>query len=371
MRQPPPGDRDGSSEPDKRRSGRVDLSIVIVNHQTLDDLNECLETLRYLTASESPATEIIVVDNSSRNQQTAAVLASHPHVTYLENQGNYGFAHACNRGAHHASGRELLFLNPDVRDGGDAVRRFFDRKIHSPRFAIMTVRQNDRDGRPQRVFGRFPSITTLLGPVRYLMQRLHSERHPDPKRSRARELEIDWVSGSALMITRGVFEELDGWCADFWMYSEDVDLCRRARDEGYRAGYVGDIELEHRHGSASRRDVPTSALTRSEVIISRHLYARRHLSPTHQLLYHVLLILSRFVPLLIPALLHRMLPTVPAAIRVRALMFRHLAAHYHRIVLGQSWLSPRSANFDRRWTRYSGESPDEPSVDGTSEAIRH
>jgi GT2 family glycosyltransferase len=80
------------------------------------------------------------------------------------------------------------------------------------------------------------------------------------------------------------------------MYSEDVDLCRRAHGAGHRVAVIGGATLMHAHGGASRKDSPTAALTRSEVVISRHFYASRHFGALHAALYHAALVVTRFVP---------------------------------------------------------------------------
>lgn len=323
----------------------LDLSIIIVNHETWDELDGCLASLQYLIEAEWPSTEIIVVDNSRGDGRTVELSRRYSGVSVVENSGNHGFAHACNLGARHAIGDELLFLNPDVRDPGGAVRRFVTSKREWPEVTILTVRQIDRLGRPQRTFGRFPTALTLLGPVRILLRGLRSSSFPDPRRTRALNLQVDWVSGSALMISAIELESLGGWCDDYWMYSEDVDLCRRAADEGRLTGYIGDVVLEHRHGGASRQNREVSALTRAEVIISKHLYAHRHLGRFHAGFYHLLLFLTRLPPLIMSALLARVWRGAPDAVHVRAGMFRHLVAHYRRIVVDRNWRSPRSIRF--------------------------
>src|SRR5262245_5832097 len=261
--------------------GPSDLSIVTVNFRSWDKLARCLATL--------PPCEVIVVDNVSGDGLLAAFSAAHPHVRFFENDGNWGFADGCNRGAREASGEFLLFLNPDAEDPGGGIERLVAAARAHPEAAILTARQVDEHGRPQKAFDVFPSLATLFGFVRALIRR-------DPRRERVPYREVDWISGSAFLIRRSVFESLGGFENGFWMYSEDVDLCRRARDAGHRVAFVGDAVLVHAHGGATRRDKATSALTRSEVVISRHYYASRHLGAVHAALYHIVLALSRFRP---------------------------------------------------------------------------
>lgn len=328
-----------------RLESDADLSIIIVSYRSADDLENCLESLRYVLDADRPSAEIIVVDNGSGPGRTAALAAKYREVRFIENSGNHGFAHACNLGVGVARGTDLLFLNPDVLDPGDAVHRFVAIKRSEPGLSIFTVRQIDRRGRPQRVFGRFPTVLTILSPVRFLLRLLRPEAFPDPRRTSARRLIVDWVSGSALMISRSDLDQLGGWCEDYWMYSEDVDLCRRAKSHGLVVGYSGEVVLEHRHGGSSRLDRDISALARSEVVISKHLYARRHLNGLRGAIYHAILFLSRFPPLVLAALLARIWPDAPDAVAVRAAMYEHLRNHYRRVITDRNWISPRSVNF--------------------------
>ena len=109
------------------------------------------------------------------------------------------------------------------------------------------------------------------------------------------------------------------------MYSEDVDLCRRARDAGYTVALAGAVTLVHAHGAASRKDPETAATTRSEVVVSRHFYASRHLGRWQAPVYHLALAATRFIP----------------AALVGAGMVRHLAAYY-RGVPSHGWRGPRA-----------------------------
>jgi GT2 family glycosyltransferase len=286
------------------RPGPSGLSIVTVNFRSWDKLARCLATL--------PPCEVIVVDNVSGDGLLPAFAAAHPRVRFLENDGNWGFADGCNRGAREASGEFLLFLNPDAEDPGGGIAQLLAVARAHTEAAIFTARQVDELGHAQKAFDVFPSLATLFGFARALLRR-------DPRRERAAYREVDWVSGSALLIRRSVFLSLGGFENGFWMYSEDVDLCRRARNAGHRVGFVGEATLVHAHGGATRRDSTTSSLTRSEVVISRHYYASRHFGAVHAALYHVALALTRFRP-----------------------QVAHHLWRYYRTVRSQGWRSRRA-----------------------------
>jgi GT2 family glycosyltransferase len=321
--------------------GRADLSIVIVNYRCWDRLSSCLASLDPLLRGSAPANEIVVVDNVSGDGLLPAFAAAHSGVRFIENDGNWGFADGCNRGARASSGEFLLFLNPDAQDPGGGIEALLEAARAHPEAAIVTSRQVDEHGRAQKVFDTFPSLWTLFGPARAALRMVAPGRYPDPRRALEEYLEVDWVSGSALLIRRSVFDALDGFCNGFWMYSEDVDLCRRARDRGYIVAFAGGVTLVHQHGGATRNDPATAALTRSEVVVSRHFYASRHLHRLEASAYHVMLAASRFLPAAVAALASVLGLGGVRPIRIRAGMARHLA-RYYLSVASQGWRSRRS-----------------------------
>ena len=311
--------------------GSVDLSVVIVNYRSWKRLSRCLVSLNPLLVGVAVSAEIIVVDNASGDGLLAEVASTHPGVRFVDNDGNWGFADGCNRGAKEARGRFLLFFNPDAEDRDGGIAALVERARSHPEAAILTTRQVDIRGRPQKVFDAFPSLVTLLGPTRALLRLVAPGRYPDPRRDRSEYLEVDWVTGSVLLARRDVFEELGGFCNGYWMYSEDVDLCRRARQAGHKVAVVADVTLVHAHGGTSREDPVTTAVTRSEVVVSRHFYASRHLGRGHAAAYHAALVATRFVPALLAGLV----------LHPRAGVARHLA-RYYRDVPRLGWRSRRA-----------------------------
>lgn len=319
----------------------MELSIVIVNYRSWTVLSRCLASLSPLLKSRAPAAEIVVVDNASGDGQYAAFAQAHPGVRFVPNDGNWGFADGCNRGAMEAVGEFLLFLNPDAEDTGGGIAALLEQARAHPEATILTSRQVDERGRAQKVFDAFPSLGTLFGPARALLRLVAPGRYPDPRRDRADFFKVDWVSGSALFIRRSVFTALGGFCNGFWMYSEDVDLCRRARDAGHEVAVAGAVTLVHAHGGASRKDPETAALTRSEVVVSRHFYASRHLGPWQAPAYHLALAATRFAPAALALLLSALGFGALRAVRVRAGVARHLA-RYYRHVPSRGWRSLRA-----------------------------
>jgi GT2 family glycosyltransferase len=253
----------------------VDCTIVIVNYRTDQLLIGCLASLE--KASAGLETEVVVVDNS-RSLAAAGFAGRFPGVTLLESRENVGFARACNEGIRRARGRHVLLLNPDtvVHEGAiAALVRYLD--AH-PDVGVVGARLLDPDGSLQYSCRRFPGYLTIFFGRYALLTRLLPGNaasrdylyldwdHRTPR-------EVDWVSGACLMARREALTAVGGLDDGYFLFVEDMDLCRRIRDAGWRVAYVPDAVVTHRVG-ISRGPVPP------RIIWARHRamlrYVRKH-----------------------------------------------------------------------------------------------
>jgi GT2 family glycosyltransferase len=243
-------------------------SIVIVLADSGPFTRECVD---HALASDVPV-EIIIVDNGSTDGIPEALdraYAENDRVRVIYNRANLGFGPAVNRGAAQAHGDRLLVLNPDCLVEPDTIARMAAHmNVHT---GIVGAVVCDSSGRPDAASRRRDpllrrSVNTLLG-----------RRGDDgidikgPIPNGAEEVEI--VSGAILLMSRAVFERLGGFDESFFLHCEDMDLCRRARDGGYRVLLAGDVRVLHGKGGSSRH---------RPVFVSRHkhrsmyLWFRRH-----------------------------------------------------------------------------------------------
>ena len=244
-----------------------ELSVIIVSYNTRDLLVECLRSLK-----EHPPKgphEAIVVDNASSDGSAATVAQDFPGVRCLASRENLGFAAANNRGVTEATGRFLLLLNPDTRvsDGAlDAMTAYLD---GNPDVGVLGCRQVDERGWPQLCYGSFP---TFLGELRRRRETLGLARGDTRCRERvdrryAAPADVDWVTGACMMMPRRLYVRLAGMDESFWLYFEDVDLCRRVWGAGKRVVYHPGITILHRRDSAMQtiRPVATAAYRAGEL----------------------------------------------------------------------------------------------------------
>ena len=315
----------------------MELSIVTVNYRSWAHLENMLGGL----AEEFPDDwEIIVVDNESIAADFDSFAAKHPGATFVANAENSGFGAGCNIGAARATGDHLLFMNPDVVASANDVRQLLEIKKAHPDIGIIAPKQLSRTGTPQKVFDDFPGVLNQNRLLKVLQRLLFPGSTKDPRATYESLTDCDWVTGAVLLIGRNDFDAVGGWCEDYWMYVEDADLCRMVFDNGKRIVYAPEVEVVHAHGGSSRVNVEVKAMTKTEVIISKHVYMHRHMRGLRRIAAHLMIMITRVPPLLLYSLLDLLtLGRIPA-FRVRSKMLARLANYYGRRVSTGSWLSP-------------------------------
>jgi GT2 family glycosyltransferase len=320
----------------------ADLSIIIVCYKGWARLNKCLEALQTYSG-KSFLTEVIVVDNKSDDNTINDIISKFPEFKFIHNNVNGGFANGSNLGAANASGEYLLFLNPDTVAPENEVRKLLSLARQNDDFTILSCKQINENNRESVATGQYPSFLNLTGFMRSVF------RSPKPPVS-SEDPDIifpDWVSGSVVMIKRNNFARLGGFDEDFWMYFEDVDLCRRAVLTGGKIAFSRAPVIEHNHGGSSRINLQTTALTKTEVNISRHVYISKHKSGPERILIQAFLVLNNLISGGLMALIGLLFFFNPK-IFSRFLIFMKLLGYYKSALLRASWISPRSVNFRRK-----------------------
>jgi GT2 family glycosyltransferase len=327
----------------------TDLSIIIVCYKGLERLNKCLESLSSFSGKIIKI-EVIVVDNNSSDETIHEIEERFSKFRFIKNEINGGFANGCNLGAKNASGEFLLFLNPDTVASESEIEKLLDIARQNPEFGIVSCRQENEKGKYSISYGQFPSLFNLTGFQRAILSNrlLAGGSHiQDNGRQTPHISYPDWVSGSVILIRCETFKRQCGFDEDFWMYFEDVDLCRRVRDINCEIAFCGSITIEHNHGGSSRINLKTTSLTKAEVHISRHVYISKHKTGLERLLIQIFLVSNNLISGGIMALIGLLLFFIPKVFS-RTLIYCRLLGYYAGSLLRLSWISPRSANFKKK-----------------------
>lgn len=254
-----------------------EISIITVYYNTPDELLILGKSIREFLPAGSY--EWIVIDNHSVQDMASSL----PQTTYLRMSDNLGFAAASNRGAEIATSSYFFFVNPDCEFIGDCTRPL-RQALQSATVAGPQVL--NPDGSIQLSFGPFLSITSeALQKIRTRFEKTNTMQHW-LKRKGSRIFYPDYVSGCALMIRSDIFRELGGFDENFFLYEEDVDLCKRADDRNGQVACVPDAKIIHARNRSVRHD-PKRA--NAEYRRSQIYYYRKHNTPFQNFLLRVYL----------------------------------------------------------------------------------
>lgn len=231
------------------------LSIIITNHNTETLLKNCLTSI-YQSILPKKGVEVIVVDNASSDNSPQMVKKDFPQVKLLENQENLGFAKANNLGVSVSTSRYLLFLNSDTILSRFSLVKPLKYLRNHPSVGALTVKLQLKDGSidPDNHRG-FPtpwaSLTHLVG-LSKLFPRSHlfNQYHLTYKGYRQIH-SIPIAAGSYLMMPTHLFHQIGAWDESYFFYGEDIDLCYRLNQAGFKIIYYPKVTVTHLKGASS------------------------------------------------------------------------------------------------------------------------
>lgn len=234
-----------------------ELSVIVVAADSGASLRECVRSVLAL----SMPLELLLIDNGSSDGMPQAVdraWSTDPRLRPIYNYANLGFGPAVNRAAAQARGSLLLILNPDCVLEPVGVQRLLDIVANEPHVGLLGAVMCSADGVPDPASLRrdpllWRALNTLCG------GRARGINVPGPLPDHVVDAEA--VSGALMLLPRAVFERLGGFDEAYFLHCEDLDLCRRVRDAGYRVLLAGDVRVAHGRGSSSAH---------RPVFVSRH-----------------------------------------------------------------------------------------------------
>jgi N-acetylglucosaminyl-diphospho-decaprenol L-rhamnosyltransferase len=249
----------------------VDLSIIIVNWNSVKYLKSCLESIKNL---EPITYEIIIVDNASYDGCAEFIEKEYAGAIFVQSGKNLGFAKANNLGALHSSGRNLLFLNPDTEIIDDAIQGMQSSlEALSDAGAIGCKLLNSDFSIQTSCIQPIPTVLNQLIDIEYLKMKTKKLKlwgiRPMFSVNRKPE-EVQVISGACVMVKRDVFNEIGCFSEDYFMYSEDIDLCYKIKKAGYKNYYTSEACVIHHGGGSSKSHDQThfgAALMREAVYI--------------------------------------------------------------------------------------------------------
>jgi GT2 family glycosyltransferase len=234
----------------------VDLAVSVVSYRTPQLMRRCLQALEDERARLE--LEVTVVDNASGDGSADLVAEEFPWVRLIRNVRNVGFGAAHNQALRGTSARYLLVLNSDASPMPGALRTLTHYLADHPDVAVVGPKLRYPDGRVQPSRRRFPTLATLfcestqlqrMWPDNALLRRYYVADRPDDV-----EQEVDWLVGACLCARARAVADVGLFDERFFLYSEELDWCRRFRAAGWRIVYVPAAEVRHIEGASTGLD---------------------------------------------------------------------------------------------------------------------
>lgn len=231
----------------------MDLSIIIVNWNSQNFVRACLASIREHTGTLEH--EVIVVDNASYDGCGQMMSSEFPQAIFIQSDQNLGFAKANNLAFTRSRGRSVLFLNPDTEIQPASLQRLVTALHSSPRAGMVGAHLLNSDLSLQTTcVTALPSILNQALSSRYLRQTFPNWRiwGMRPLFEEAdKPVPVEAISGACMMAKRDVIEQVCGFSTDYFMYSEDMDLCVKVAKSGWEIYYVPDARIIHHAGGSS------------------------------------------------------------------------------------------------------------------------
>ena len=236
------------------------LSIILVNYNGIDFLDNCLNSIKEFVSFADY--EIIIVDNFSTDNSIQKIKDILPSATLICSQDNLGFGKANNLAVKHSHGQHLLFLNTDTILTENSPQILSNYLQQHQDIGAVSPLITFRDGSYQLSCGKLPNLAIeFIDKIRYgldqkwhhIFENLYSKQHFSIQ-------EMGWLTGACLMMRRDIFEQIGGFDESFFMYFEDKDICKRVHEAGWKVVYYPQTSLIHLLGGSSQ-DVKKSVNT--------------------------------------------------------------------------------------------------------------
>lgn len=245
------------------------ISLIFVNYQSASYLARALRSLMSIEGSHNDF-EIIIVNNDEKESVQMRELQTAFDFVLIESRENGGFGFGANRGALSAQSEIIGFLNPDILWREKCLKEIYSVFQKDEQVGIVGMQLLRRDGKPEAgSYGQEPNFIRILWNNLFPFWEKKSREKKQP-------FLVDWVSGAAFFIRKKIFQSGEGFDERFFLYFEDVDLCRRVRKKGHKVVVAPTPSLIHYGGKSQT----VSTTQKKEFYVSQEKYFKKHYSRT-------------------------------------------------------------------------------------------
>lgn len=286
---------------------KIDISIIIVNYNLAKEIENCLNSLLLVLDSQKDFRyEIIIVDNNSPDKRLPETEKKfmRDNIIFFYLDENIGFGKGCNYGFSKASGEYICFLNPDTILNENiflSIIRLFE---NDKSIGIIGPKQQVRNPFFDFSAGYYPNILFELFNLfgigvffeAFLVFGLTKIR-------KNKILKVDWILGAAIFIRSELFKAINGFDKDYFMFSEEVDLCKRISDKGYKIIYCPKYSIHHIGSVSGKKDYKLYTI---RTYSSKFIFISKHYRSLYKSLMKSMLFIQLFSQMIIWTILFPM-----------------------------------------------------------------
>lgn len=267
------------------------VNIIIVNFNTRDLLHECLVRLFDFY--------IVVVDNASSDGSVEMLREKFPSVKLIANRKNRGFGAACNQGIAATDSEFVLILNPDTQLEPSALHALLEVMQANPNVGLCAPRIVNPDGSLQFSCRRFPALHRLALDELGLSKQFPNSRFFGAYRmtwwNHADLREVEQPMGAALLLRKKALDDVGYFDERFFMYFEEVDLCFRLHQKGWKILFVPHAQVVHHGGQSAKQHLVEMTLARYRSMCA---FYRKHYPRWHLVFLKFIILVAAFARLL-------------------------------------------------------------------------
>ncbi len=282
----------------------MDLSVIIVNWNTKQLLEECLASIYKFT--KNIKFEVIVVDNGSTDDSQAMVRKKFSYAKLIENKDNLGFAKANNLGIKSAIGKYILLLNSDTYFIENSLPKIVEYADKQKNLGVLAPQLLNVDKSIQQSVGFFPNLPQIFYWMSFIddlpFGQLLKPYHVDHDSFYKKDQHADWVTGAALLIPKNILKKAGNLDEKIFMYGEDVEWCWRIKKAGFDIIYTPSTKIVH-IGRGSSGQISKRAFV-GEFEGLKYFY-NKHKAPTSLQIMRILLKIGALARILVFGILGR------------------------------------------------------------------
>lgn len=231
----------------------VALSIIIVTYNSSKFIASCLNSINDETLKQG--FEVIVVDNASTDD-TVSIVKQYPEVILIENKANLGYSKANNIGINKSRSEYLMFLNPDVIINPSGIEKLITDLKQKDYYGMVAPKLLYPNGKLQESVRRYPKFSTQIIaqiPIIKGLLKKHLDSYYMKDWDHGESREVDWIIGAVMLTKKETLDKVGYFDEDFFLYCEDIDLCYRLNQAGYKIFYDANVHFVHNYQKSSRR----------------------------------------------------------------------------------------------------------------------